>query len=1586
MAGRVNTRFVIILVVVLTALVGGTAAAVLFFAQRDPTKYYAQGEKLEARAEAMKAGAQGSAGTDADAAEGEALPPKQQALRDAAEQYRLAYEYTDAADAELRKTILRKLAHIYGQYRVPDQDELQQWLSAVEQVWTRLLKIDATDREAREALLEISHKRAELAGNRVQPWNQLYNQADEAVDLVEEPAWVQRYRGLAQVARLANLQMRDPEAFEQARKDLDAAAAAFPDDPDVAHALGRLKLIEADAQAGLLGEMEVQALRDQSLTIIDQFVEAHPDNLEGRFARYQLLLHRFMIERGDRAWREKAMEALADLEQRSLESENAEIARRVAEQVTRMDSSIGEVGGERVRMGHHRAEQLLRHAVSIDPGNALALTSLGEILREQGRVADAIRFYEIAAEPGMMPVKVRSLLIGQLRLNAMRRLVGLYIDSAERAEGEASEAALAEARRWAEALHEEAGESSPLTQFAEGQLALAEGKNALAVRRLEAAAAQYDQPNADVLQALATALIRRGQHGEAATRLTQVLQTRQGRRQPGVYLQLASLHLRNGEPGKAMPLLERLLEVAPDNSRALALKAQALIMNADNAEARREARAEAIELLEPHVETGDRTLMLRYAQLLRQAGRTDEAVGLLEAYHADHPDDRGVLQMLVGMDLAAGRRDQAAERLSKATQANPEDQTLGALQLAVAEELTQEQRMAQAEALLSEEQDPIERHLSLYRLYQRTGQTEKAEAALETLEEAAPDNPVVKEVRLGEAIRNENWEQARQIIEWAKSANDGAGVDYAGGAFWEGRLLLAQGEGREAAAALRRGLEQMPSDSSGRLLLGMALVQTGDLAAAQRQIERSLEIKPDNRDAWVQLHRVQHELGDHEAALESLRSAIERSGGRAEARLLSRFIDYTGQFGDREVAINAREQLAEQQPGNAENRRKLAQLYFEADRVEDAHAVLDALLSDPPSDRENVATKAALLISQDRVDEARDLFEAFIHSSEVNAQNPVNWLAFARALSAGGEQGLAASTFRRAIELDDSPGKVALRQYADWLMSRQQYDDAAESYRRLLGSETLDESIAELVRRRYAEAVMRTGAFDEAKQQIDASIEQAPDDGQLYLLRAMNARSRAQQSDLDDDQRRRYIDRAERAVEQAVKLMPESSTAHLMWSQLHFDSQSEQTQRFVREHLERAIELNPRLTGAYELLVRWHRRQGDLASAIDVRESLVDARPESAEARVALADLYLSAGDMNARLDQLLDESEQLAPGQPAWPQLRSRMYQAQGRLGQALQAMRAAYERDASPGRSIELLDLMVRSGAHEQALALLDDRPELVRNSAVVQAMRGRAMCGVDRMDAGRNALRDAIGKAMGNAMAMRAVLRHVVPALSTEQTIALLEPMLDREASGQLGVALMGVMFTDEQHERVVDTGERIGSLAEESPSMEIQRLRLMALAHASLDQFEQAASLYHEILAIDKDDLSALNNLAFLLAEHMDDPQQALPLAERAAALVGPDAGAKANVLDTLGRVRFHLGDYREAAEVLRRSVTIRPMVENHLHLAELYRAMDRPNSARQQVNAARALVEETDDPEVRQRIESVARLLDGAASNAQEVNP
>jgi predicted Zn-dependent protease len=119
-------------------------------------------------------------------------------------------------------------------------------------------------------------------------------------------------------------------------------------------------------------------------------------------------------------------------------------------------------------------------------------------------------------------------------------------------------------------------------------------------------------------------------------------------------------------------------------------------------------------------------------------------------------------------------------------------------------------------------------------------------------------------------------------------------------------------------------------------------------------------------------------------------------------------------------------------------------------------------------------------------------------------------------------------------------------------------------------------------------------------------------------------------------------------------------------------------------------------------------------------------------------------------------------------------------------------------------------------------------------------------------------------------------------------------------------------------------------------------------------------YREVLTKAPDNITALNNLAWLTRE--TDPQEALKLAHRAAKL-----SPTAEILDTYGVILMANAQYGRAATVLRKAVVRNPRsIDKRLHLAQALAASGDQQSARRLLEA---LLNSKQDFNGRERIEA-----------------
>jgi Tfp pilus assembly protein PilF len=133
----------------------------------------------------------------------------------------------------------------------------------------------------------------------------------------------------------------------------------------------------------------------------------------------------------------------------------------------------------------------------------------------------------------------------------------------------------------------------------------------------------------------------------------------------------------------------------------------------------------------------------------------------------------------------------------------------------------------------------------------------------------------------------------------------------------------------------------------------------------------------------------------------------------------------------------------------------------------------------------------------------------------------------------------------------------------------------------------------------------------------------------------------------------------------------------------------------------------------------------------------------------------------------------------------------------------------------------------------------------------------------------------------------------------------------------------------------------------PDAWLQARTLLAAVERSSGNLTAAVEHYRKLIELQPDNVFALNNLAYALAEYANSPDEALKIAERAKELA-PDNPA---VDDTLGWVLFRKGIYTSAVQHLENSVKRGPTATRHAHLAIAYAARGDRQRGLEQLQAA-----------------------------------
>ena len=171
-------------------------------------------------------------------------------------------------------------------------------------------------------------------------------------------------------------------------------------------------------------------------------------------------------------------------------------------------------------------------------------------------------------------------------------------------------------------------------------------------------------------------------------------------------------------------------------------------------------------------------------------------------------------------------------------------------------------------------------------------------------------------------------------------------------------------------------------------------------------------------------------------------------------------------------------------------------------------------------------------------------------------------------------------------------------------------------------------------------------------------------------------------------------------------------------------------------------------------------------------------------------------------------------------------------------------------------------------------------------------------------------------------------------------------------------------DELHESSTDEAEKTNILTRQ------------AMMYEAKGELDRAKNAYEQVLTKENGNLIALNNLAYLLADKLNKPEDAVPYAKQAMQISKTPA-----VIDTLGWAYLQTGQYLEA---IARLTEAREIDSNYVpctfHLAEAFRRNGEFRNARQLFDEVLRCPDTLENKEYK---EQAASLLEKARNNVSD---
>lgn len=265
-------------------------------------------------------------------------------------------------------------------------------------------------------------------------------------------------------------------------------------------------------------------------------------------------------------------------------------------------------------------------------------------------------------------------------------------------------------------------------------------------------------------------------------------------------------------------------------------------------------------------------------------------------------------------------------------------------------------------AIPSDKEDAAVFYYSLGQAYSLDNDTEKAIEAYRATLVYDPRSALVHARLAAELIKQGSMAEARELCETAIALNP---------KFIDSYLLLAgihvaTKEYKQALAIYSKALAQEPENRDALLYYGVTLAEVAKYKEAIAKLEKLVKLKEvassqvDQSVAYFYLAKVQQQAGFRDAAVKTLKIAIEKRPGFVKAAMLLAEI-YAAEHQDK-LARNVLEEVFRESP-DAEIAGHLAEDFLADNKFDKAVVYLETLVEEDPSN-ENLHLKLGLVYWQ----------------------------------------------------------------------------------------------------------------------------------------------------------------------------------------------------------------------------------------------------------------------------------------------------------------------------------------------------------------------------------------------------------------------------------------------------------------------------------------------------------------------------------------------------------------------------------------------------------------------------------------------
>ncbi len=856
----------------------------------------------------------------------------------------------------------------------------------------------------------------------------------------------------------------------------------------------------------------------------------------------------------------------------------------------------------------------------------------------------------------------------------------------------------------------------------------------------------------------------------------------------------------------------------------------------------------------------------------------------------------------------------------------------------------------------------------------------EAELAYTKAKEIAPDHPTLISSDFTTALAAEDWTKAEEILQRARELN----VDNANGLLFQGQYQMVRGEYEEAIRTFTQATEVKEYAAGPWSVLAEAYQRVGNLHEARSAYEEAYRRNPTDLSIIESYTVLLLQLGERTRALEVMQQA--RRLAPQDRRIRDTWLSLEAELGSLELAFERRRQIYESTPEDRSNAIQLVGMLVSAEPTDElvlaykgdviggtrawerltpneqgalrqetkeywhqtAHDIVNQLMAQEDEvSFELLLVKANVLLAQGEGASGEQLIIDYIDGLDESEKTVDMLIALGQFQVREGRLAKAWDTLNNAREYQD-PQNLEVDDVLGRLMFSKGLTDQALAYFDNILEARYDQTIA----LKTAECMIKLHRFDEAQERLTQAVPDITGNHIALMLQANIAEGLAEQfyEENEIEQSDEKFSEFLAILDQAAELRPNDPLPHVL-----------RAQGLLRAHV-RTAENNPTpvylddamialndamsiradylpitITRADVLLAR-----GDKRGAMSELDRLLEVNPGIKEARTKLVNMYLNDDRIEAAGEEIM-EAIAHDPNSAQWRESLGNFYNSVLKDPQsAIDPYIKSFELEPTVLRLRKIIGASLSVpepnyanaeriiAAHEQYLPL---DPELCALYAKALAPQGKREKAIEQLSASHAGFKKLIDNNQVDPSSITTWFAYIPFVFPREQTAEAETYVLeicgdDLNPIELASLARLWLNAGKEGYSRTVEYSKRsIDACPPENKFLLARLYQELADYQMLVQNVDEAAAAYRTVVDLEPNNSQALNNYAYVLAEELNQAEEALPYAQRANEL-RPDNPA---IQDTLGWIYYRLGQYEDARRLFVAAISQTQTASSLMHL-------------------------------------------------------